>query len=424
MAVQLTATAITKALKDAAETKKRLEVIDAGCRGLRLRVTPAGSTSWVLACRDRTGRMRRFELGDYGDKKGQLGIASARDACRTLHVKVKKEGADPVAEKRRDRAIGTDAKAGIGTLTALLDSYEAARGTKLKTWAEYRARIDSVFAKELPKALATLTRADLQATADRWPSQHSAGAAVRYLRPIIRWAADRQPALADLANVVPPSAIQTRKRVLSEAELGKLLPALVASTTPQAACFRFLLMTLARRDEAAGARWQDVDLKAATWLITDTKNKEPHIVPLPRQAVALLQIRLPKDKDGKARKPAPEALIFATGTGGALSNWDRASKAIMETSKTKGWTRHDLRRSGATLLGEMGVEPHVIEAALNHVSIKSPIAAVYNRSRYRPQVAEALQRLADKLDQIVAEAEARQKATATRADASNEAVQP
>jgi hypothetical protein len=56
------------------------------------------------------------------------------------------------------------------------------------------------------------------------------------------------------------------------------------------------------------------------------------------------------------------------------------------------------------MLGDMGELPDIVEAALNHVSIRSPLAATYNRSRYRPQVAAALQRLADALDSIEADA--------------------
>jgi hypothetical protein len=52
--------------------------------------------------------------------------------------------------------------------------------------------------------------------------------------------------------------------------------------------------------------------------------------------------------------------------------------------------------SSATMLGEMGELPDIIEAAVNHASIRPPLAATYNRSRYRPQVAAALQRLADR----------------------------
>ena len=54
------------------------------------------------------------------------------------------------------------------------------------------------------------------------------------------------------------------------------------------------------------------------------------------------------------------------------------------------------------MLGDMGELPDIIEAALNHTSIRSALAATYNRSRYRPQVAAALQRLADALDGIEA----------------------
>ena len=74
----------------------------------------------------------------------------------------------------------------------------------------------------------------------------------------------------------------------------------------------------------------------------------------------------------------------------------------MEATGTAAWTRHDLRRTGATMLGEMGVEPHVIEAALNHTSIHSQLAATYNRARYFPAVKDALQLLADRLDGIAA----------------------
>ena len=150
------------------------------------------------------------------------------------------------------------------------------------------------------------------------------------------------------------------------------------------------------------ARWRDVHIEARTWTIPETKNGEPHTVPLSRQAMELLRSRLPIDADGGPKRPDPDALIFSTSAGTPLGNWDRETKALQEASGTEGWTRHDLRRTGATMLGEMGELPDIIEAALNHVSIRSPLAATYNRSRYRPQVAAALQRLADALDGIEA----------------------
>jgi integrase len=90
------------------------------------------------------------------------------------------------------------------------------------------------------------------------------------------------------------------------------------------------------------------------------------------------------------------------GGDGRLINWDRETKRLMAQTGTAGWTRHDLRRTGATMLGEMGVQPHVIEAALNHAVIHLRLAATYNQARYLPAVREALQRLADRLDSIMA----------------------
>ena len=158
---------------------------------------------------------------------------------------------------------------------------------------------------------------------------------------------------------------------------------------------RFLLLTLARLNEAAGARWRDIDMSAATWTIEETKNGQVHVVPLSRQALDLLRAL-----NTAADRPA--ALVFASNSGTPLGNWDRETKALQSRSGTVDWHRHDLRRTGATMLGDMGELPDIIEAALNHVSIRSPLAAAYNRSRYRPQVAQALQRLADALDDIEA----------------------
>jgi len=399
MPVKLTQTAINKAAREATERKQRRDLADADCPGLRLRLTPAGTKSWVLACRDRHGRMRRFPLGEYAEK----GLADAREAARAMRADVRK-GADPVADARRSRAIGKAAKEGIGTLGAVLDGYGEARGNKQKAWPESRKRINVVFKGLLTRPISDMTVADLQLAADGYPFPKSAAFAVRTIRPALKWAAEpgRRYVSVELANLSTPAKVERRRRVLSRHELAALLPVLGVSSRPYAAALLFMLLTLARRQEAALARWRDVDLSRSTWSIAETKNGEPHVVPLSRQAADLVRSRLPVDGGGNLTQPDPDALIFATSTGAAPGNWDRETKALQEASGTDGWTRHDLRRTGATMLGEMGEMPDIIEAALNHASIHSPLAATYNRSRYRPQVAMALQRLADALDGIKA----------------------
>jgi integrase len=398
MIVSLNEQAIARAVREAKQANKRIELVDKVQEGLRARVTPSGAVTWALGTRDRESRLRRYTLGNHP----AMGVAEAREEARLMRVKVREAGADPIAERKRERVVARDAKDGIGTLTALLDDYAAAEGSQLKSWAECRRRIESVFAAYLKRPLERLALVDLQHTADHWPSAQSAAAAVRYIRPVLKWAAHRRLVGLELTTIRPPATVGRRDRVLSKDELAKLLPVLATSDRPYAACLRLIMLTLTRREEASTALWGHVDLESATWTIPETKNGQPHVLPLSRQAVTLLHTLLPKDKHGNPTKAAATRPVFATATGGALCNWDRETKAIMKDSGTGGWTRHDLRRTGATRLGEAGVPPHVIEAALNHTSISSQLAATYNKSRYRPEVTAALQLLADDLDSIAA----------------------
>jgi integrase len=392
MAILITETAIAAAARRAAVEKKRVEIADKGHAGLRLRISPSGGKSWALACRDGEGRMRRFPLGAMP----KMGLKEARKAADAMRVAVR-GGADPVAEGRRKRAIGRDAKENIGTLAALVELYGKKRGQTLKSWTDCKRRIDSVFAKQLKRPVATMRRADLQFEADNWPSAQSAAAAVRYIRPVLKWAAagGREYVARDLSDLTPPATVGRRERVLSREELARLVPVLAASDRPYGRAMWLMLLTACRREEAGAACWRDVDFDAGTWTILETKNGRKHVVPLSRQAAALLS-------GIKPRAAKPDELIFATAGGLRLGNWDKGTKTVQTASKTDGWTRHDLRRTAATLLGELGEPPHVIEAALNHAAVHSQLAATYNQSRYRPEVAAALQRLADALDGIAA----------------------
>jgi hypothetical protein len=85
-------------------------VADAAPPGLRLFVTPAGGKSWVLACCDGLGRMRRFPLGEYPT----LSIEKAREATSVMRHRVKHEWVDPIAEARRERAVVKLQRSGRG----------------------------------------------------------------------------------------------------------------------------------------------------------------------------------------------------------------------------------------------------------------------------------------------------------------------
>jgi hypothetical protein len=65
------------------------------------------------------------------------------------------------------------------------------------------------------------------------------------------------------------------------------------------------------------------------------------------------------------------------------------------------WRLHDLRRTAATQMAELGILPHIIEAVLNHVSgHRAGVAGIYNRARYTDEMCNALQMWADRVDRL------------------------
>jgi integrase len=367
--------------------------------GLRLWIGTGGTATWQWRGRDHTGRVRTFTLGHHP----HVGLAEARRLSRQMSHAVRYAGADPVAAARAKR---TSAKALQGhTFAALLDLY--GKGDRPTSWAsQMRPQIERIFRTHLETPLASLTVGNLQFTADNHAKPKSASFGVRCLLTVLRWAAaaGRSYVGREMLDLQAPAGKPSRDRVLTREELAKLLPVLRADAGPYGAALRLILFTAARKGEVEAARWRDIDFQAGTWTIRqhsgrggadvkDTKNTTVHVVPLSRQAAQVLRSVAPED-------PAPDAHVFVTSTSKPLGAWEKATARLHAASNTNGWHRHDLRRSAATLMGEMGVMPDIVEAALNHVTIRSHVATIYNKSRYRPEVARALQLLADALDGI------------------------
>jgi hypothetical protein len=109
-------------------------------------------------------------------------------------------------------------------------------------------------------------------------------------------------------------------------------------------------------------------------------------------------------------QPKKDGRDFVFGKGkGPFSGFARC-KAILD-SRIAGsnralatWVVHDIRRSVATGMAEIGIQPHVIEAVLNHISgHKGDIAGIYNRAQYAAEKAQALARWDEHLQEVVSE---------------------
>jgi integrase len=85
-----------------------------------------------------------------------------------------------------------------------------------------------------------------------------------------------------------------------------------------------------------------------------------------------------------------------------FTGWSIGKRALDKKLGLKQWTHHDIRRSVATGLANIGVQPHVVEQILNHRSgHKSGVAGIYNRSSYEREVRAALALWSDHVGTLV-----------------------
>src|SRR5262249_27839083 len=183
---------------------------------------------------------------------------------------------------------------------------------------------------------------------------------------------------------------ESRDRTLSEAELGAILAALDAD--PFSDIVRLLILTGQRRNEIGGLKWNEVDFKRGLIVLPPerSKNNRQHELPISKQVRTILQQR-------PVQAPSGSEFVF----GRRWTSWSE-HKARLD-AKLDGsvgpWRLHDLRRTAATGMAELGTLPHIIEAVLNHQTVhKSGVAGIYNGARYAGEMRAALQRWADHID--------------------------
>jgi integrase len=257
------------------------------------------------------GDRKRFELGDYL----ALSLTDARAQGDDLRHKVKR-GKDPSKERDELRKRTAAAKTGAGTLDEIVKSYATAGAKDQPSWYDAHKRMRSVFSALFDKPAIDIEAAEFQKCVDAHPKISSAAAAVRYIKPMLKWAAKRKLVKKDLYYELeqPIGAFKKRKHVLSDDELKKVLNVLGYDHYDGAA--RFLLMTAARREEVGEMDWREVNFTDRTWTIPAEHRKgKPDerfeiIVPMSRQAYDLLGRTTEKDRSG---------LVFKAARGGALN---------------------------------------------------------------------------------------------------------
>jgi integrase len=361
----LTANAVEKAHRQSVDRT----LSDGAQAGLQLRVGKGGST-WSFQVRA-NGERRRVTLGSYPD----VSLAQARELAGS--------------ERRKARATigGSDA-----TLGLLIEQYGGAVGVTQRSWEARRKTIQNVFGEFEAKPCSALTVRALQGAVDKYSSRAVGSLALTALRPALRWGRKRgwhDMAVMELER--PAGVCHSRSRVLTTDELASVLGVLRQRGKWWYDIFTLLLLSACRREEIAGLRWAEIKFDDECVVIPKERYKTnvEMVVPLSSQALGLL-------RDLRAAQPSvPAGMVFPK-----QINWVKQQQHMFRVTGTSGWHRHDLRRTAATVLGNMGVEPHIVEVVLGHGRLAGASHGVYNKSRYFDAHKEALQRLANYYDII------------------------
>jgi integrase len=372
-----------------------------------------GRKTWVVQFRLKdTHLQRRLKIGDAA----KLSEAKAREQARKILARAQL-GHDPAAERKQSRedsrftfkTVAMDylkvKKAEVRSstfagITRYLGVDPDAEGKRKRDLSGYWSSLHS-----LP--LSRIDRRIVASELTKITGKHgtaSAGVARATLSAFFRWAMGE--GIADANPVVGtnrPNGSQSRIRVIDDVvkdgDEQKLhrLPELravwrAAGNDNYGRIVRLLVLTACRREEIGGLRWSEIN--SANRMIAlpsnRTKNGRAHDIVLSDLAWSLLP----------ERKGDSEFVFGRKG----FAAWGRGKAALDERlgEKVAPFTLHDIRRTVATRMADLGVQPHIIEQVLNHQGgHKSGVAGVYNKAVYAKEVRNALMMWSDHVRSVV-----------------------
>lgn len=385
-------------------------IADSEVRGFVVRCLPSGTRTYGYRYVNVAGAQRWLPLGLHGKVTPDKGRTLAKKAAGNVA-----EGKDPVAEREGARAKAAAEKRDLvkniceewlvreGGMTRNADGKSTFSG-KLRS-AEERMRTFErlVYPQIGAKLIEDVSRTDIVRMLDKIEDDNGvcmADHVLAFVRKVMNWHASRSdtfrsPIVPGMARSRPKE--RERERVLDDAEI-----AAVWAATAKGATFdrlvRFLLLTGARRSEAAEMPWSELSDQPATamaerwqtyWSLPAARNKTKQDLLRPLSATA--EAILPQRKG---------EYVFSTDDGTKfISSFSKKTAALQKKSGTAGWTLHDLRRTARTLLSRAGVPADIAERCLGHKI--GGVRGVYDRHQYTREMLDAYEKLAALLDRII-----------------------
>lgn len=412
-----------------ADRQRRLELRDIKVRGLELRVgKDREAKNWSLVyTRQGDRRTRRITLGTYPE----LTLNGARRKAALLKIEID-DGADPASDKqdrkrsitfaelaedwfelhakhRKSRASVSDNRSmlriDVVPVIGHMKAHDVTKRDIIRLLDRVAARGDARMKKK-PSVSKPKTM-DTPILSKTRKLSHRPNRIFEMVRAIFRWSLSR-----DILQFDPTAGLKApmkkekpRERVLTPDEIRRFWTTLEAAPLRDGTslALKLALVTAQRIGEVSCIAMNELDLKSdkPVWTLPGerSKNGESHRIPLSPFAVKLIE----------------EAKVLAKGSAYLFPSHLVEDKPIGAGAATKGMQRarpvldlgdfrvHDLRRTAATGMAELGISPHTISLVLNHISAQKGTitAAVYVKYSYDKEKREALDQWADRLERLI-----------------------
>ena len=371
--------------------------------GLYVSVTPSGTITFRYDYRF-NGRRETLTIGKYG--ADGINLAEARDKLMIARKQVS-EGISPAGEKRNQKNMIRNADRFSSFAEKYLEDVKLAESTKALRVATYERDIKSTFGNRLMTEIST---DEIRRHCNKIKDRGAPSTAI-FVRDLIanvyRYAIQRGHKFANPADEIANSSIATfkkRERVLTPREIKLFFNTLEETQSDFALkkAVKFILLTMVRKGELVNATWDEVDFKNKVWTIPAErmKAKRAHNVYLSEQALDLI-VAFQIYSEGSAyllpgrinrRQPIANSSLNRV-----IANCIKFINK--DEQRIDDFTVHDLRRTGSTLLHEMGFNSDWIEKSLAHE--QQGVRAVYNKAEYAEQRKEMMQRWADQVDEWI-----------------------
>jgi integrase len=383
-------------VKSAKPAEKPYKLADQ--HGLFLLVKPSGSKLWQYKYRI-AGKEGLFSIGQYPD----ISLADARDSHAKARALVR-EGTHPKHQRELEDLEKT--KSAINTFRAIANDWMS---VKKKSWsASYSRQVEhnlksDVYPKIGALPIRQVTSAHILEIVKAVEARGAESIAIlirQWCSQIFCYAISHLQADYDVAAAIKGAITKPKvehHKPISESELPRFIEKLRTYGGQRATviAIELLLLTYVRTGELRMAKWSEFDLQNSIWRVPAErmKMKQEHIVPLAKQAVALLAELREINKDCSLLFPNQRNLerpITATTINRALENMGYGGQI----------SGHCFRSTASTILYELGYRTEVIERQLAHAE-SNKVKAAYNQAQYLKERAEMMQAYADRIDNLV-----------------------